>query len=289
MVLWYAKWISCFIFIFIGFVFKWGVDYDLLLLLSFTSWIKTHSVWTQQGFAALSPCQEFLCHLYYTYTRFKAVFKISLSAHVGLLQWSLLLFCCDETQRGVETKSRENPWKTNPQSRLQLCRVCRGLSRPGVKGQSSDKCGVLPAARGLWIQVRRSFFRARWPPSRRSVLWQTQVSRCSSDGSRARRTRASISKVVGQQAKRGRGGFWQRQVRLKSGGLGVEIKIRFDCNTAGMKCSGKWRLGPGNEACGRPGNRALGKRRTCTDSLLAPVWYAAAGMSVAGGVRWGSP
>lgn len=35
---------------FVGFVFKWGVDYDLLFLLSFTSWIKTHSVWTQHGF-----------------------------------------------------------------------------------------------------------------------------------------------------------------------------------------------------------------------------------------------
>lgn len=69
MVLWYAKMNIVFIFIFVGFVFKWGVDYNLFS--PFTSWIKTHSVWTQNGCC---------CCMYFLF--------LLISSRCSLLMWS---------------------------------------------------------------------------------------------------------------------------------------------------------------------------------------------------------
>lgn len=55
MVLWYAKWISC-LFLFLLVLYLNGVLITIFCFFSFTSWIKTHSVWTQHGCCCCYCC-----------------------------------------------------------------------------------------------------------------------------------------------------------------------------------------------------------------------------------------
>lgn len=50
----------------------------------------------------------------------------------------------------------------------------------------------------------------------------------------------------------------------------------------------KWRLRPGNKACRHPGNRALGKRRTCRDICRNYILLAQDLTALAGAVHRGN-